>query len=310
LTLESARADVTVFLEEPHGAFGTFNPTGHAAIYLSRVCAETPVQLRRCHPGEPGVVLSRYHRVGTSDWIAIPLIPYLYAVEQPGEVPDRSNAQQVANLRDQYRRKYLEEIVPDDPDGDAPIGDWTQLVGVAYDRTIYTFGIQTAEAEDDALIRALNAAPNDNHFNLLFHNCADFARMIVDFYYPGAIHRNFGSDFGIMTPEQAARGLAAYSKHHPHLEFTSYVIPQVQGSLPRSFPVRGVLECLLRSKKYMVPLAPLAALHPLFAATLAVAWMKRSPFDPRRVETQRDPLKPAAVAAELPSNDAGGGNAQ
>jgi hypothetical protein len=44
------------------------------------------------------------------------------------------------------------------------------LGGVAYDRTIYTFGIQTAEAEDDALIRALNAAPNDNHFNLLFHN--------------------------------------------------------------------------------------------------------------------------------------------
>ena len=34
--------------------------TGHAAVYLSGVCAETPLVLRRCGPGETGVVLSRY----------------------------------------------------------------------------------------------------------------------------------------------------------------------------------------------------------------------------------------------------------
>ena len=60
--------------------FGAFNPTGHAAVYLNHVCAETPTELRMCRTGEYGVVISRYHKIDGYDWIAIPLIPYLYAV--------------------------------------------------------------------------------------------------------------------------------------------------------------------------------------------------------------------------------------
>ena len=81
--LPSARAGVTLLLEEPFGTFGGMNPTGHSAVYLSHVCAATPVSLRRCHEDEYGVVISRYHRVGGYDWIAIPLLPYLYAVKNP-----------------------------------------------------------------------------------------------------------------------------------------------------------------------------------------------------------------------------------
>ena len=40
-------ADIALLLHQPHSAFGFFNPTGHAALYLSRVCAESPVLLRR-----------------------------------------------------------------------------------------------------------------------------------------------------------------------------------------------------------------------------------------------------------------------
>src|ERR1700760_204027 len=94
LGVTMARADVALFLEEPYGAFGGMTPTGHAAIYLSRVCADTPVSLRRCRPGEQGVVISRYHRVAGYDWIAIPPIAYLYAVERPDDVPDSVSPQQ------------------------------------------------------------------------------------------------------------------------------------------------------------------------------------------------------------------------
>ena len=62
-------------------------PTGHAAIYLSDVCAESPTELRPCLPGENGVVLSRYHHIGGYDWLAIPLIPYLYAVDDVSQIP-------------------------------------------------------------------------------------------------------------------------------------------------------------------------------------------------------------------------------
>jgi hypothetical protein len=58
-----ARADAALLMEEPYGEFGAMNPTGHAAIYLNHVCAETPTRLRACRPGEPGAVISRYHKM-------------------------------------------------------------------------------------------------------------------------------------------------------------------------------------------------------------------------------------------------------
>jgi len=54
-----ARADAALLMEEPYGEFGAFNPTGHAAIYLNHICAESPTMLRPCRAGEPGAVISR-----------------------------------------------------------------------------------------------------------------------------------------------------------------------------------------------------------------------------------------------------------
>ena len=71
----------SLLMEEPYGFFGTVNPTGHNAIYFERICAETPVKLRRCRAGEMGAVISRYEGIDGYDWVAIPLIPYLYSVE-------------------------------------------------------------------------------------------------------------------------------------------------------------------------------------------------------------------------------------
>ena len=153
--VSAAHGSVTLLLEEPFGTFGGMNPTGHAAVYLSRVCAASPLFLRRCHDGEQGVVISRYHRVSGYDWIAIPLLPYLYAVDRPEQVPSVVNVEDVAELRDQWRRRNLEEIVPDAGDGGPPQGDWIQLVGSAYDRTIYAFGIETTEDQDDKLIQTV-----------------------------------------------------------------------------------------------------------------------------------------------------------
>src|SRR5580658_11309789 len=115
--VSAAAASATLLLEEPYGRMGFFTATGHAAVYLSDVCAETPVVLRRCDPGETGIVLSRYDGVGGYDWVAIPLIPYLYAVDRPEDVPLFADAKMSAFLRDRSRRKYLEDVVPDGKNG-------------------------------------------------------------------------------------------------------------------------------------------------------------------------------------------------
>jgi len=296
-----AKASVGLFLEEPFGMFGDMNPTGHAAIYLSRVCAASPTVLHRCEPGEPGVVISRYHRISGYDWIAIPLIAYLFAVDRPQQVPLYATTQMVADLRDDYRRSHLQEIAPDGKNGRTPDGEWIQLVGAAYDRKIYSFEIETTEEQDERFIEKFNSSRNKSHFNLLFHNCADFSRSVINFYYPRAVHRSFFADDGITTPKQVAKSLVTYGRRHGDLEFSSFVIPQIAGTLPRSRPIRGVLESFLKSKKYALPVA---VLHPLVVGGLAVAYLTTACCDPRRhFASQMDrESQPTSIIAALEAN--------
>ena len=296
LGTSAARADMALLLEEPFGQFGGMTPTGHAAIYLSRVCAASPVSLRRCNKGELGSVISRYHRVAGYDWIAIPVIPYLYAVDRAEQIPQEVGDGDIASLRDDYRRRHLEKFVPDTSDGMAPEGDWTQLVGSSYDRTIYTYEIRTSEEQDDRLIQLLNSRSNNVSFRLLSHNCADFAREAINFYYPGAVHRSLIADAGIMTPKQTAKSLVRYAKRHPVLQLSAFEIPQVPGTMERSRPVRGVLEALVKTKKYILPLAPLALMHPYLGGSLVVAWIQGGHFNPRSIVGNLGDNQPGVIA--------------
>jgi hypothetical protein len=274
-----ANADAVFLLEEPYGRLGSVEPMGHAAVYLTGICAASPTQLRRCEPGEAGVVISRYHRIAGYDWLAIPLVPYLYAVDTPGEIPHSADARTVAELRNAYRRAHLLTIVPSDASGHAPQGDWTQLVGSAYDRKIYGFQIETSAEQDQAFMQRLNGRENQSHYNVLFSNCADFARTVLNFYAPHAVHRNFFADAGITTPKQVAKSLVGYARHHPIVELSSFQIPQMPGSIQRSRPADGVAESLIKSKKYVVPLA---ILSPVVTGSIAVVYLAEGRFNPKR----------------------------
>ncbi|MGC1363142.1 MAG: hypothetical protein WA419_08100 [Silvibacterium sp.] len=274
---------VALLIEEPYGQFGALNPTGHAAIYLTDVCAETPVRLRRCGPGETGVVLSRYSNIDGYDWLAMPLLSYLYAVKNADQIPAEADKKLVTQLRDAYRRQYLMEYIPDDPQHKIPRRSWTELMGASYIRKIHGFAIESRPDQDDALIATFNDRENKSHFNLLFNNCANFAESVLNFYFPHSIHRNFIGDAGLMTPKQTARSLEKYAKGHPDLEFTTFVIPQVPGTISRSNPAHGVIESLVKTKKYLVPLA---VLHPEIAGGLLVVYLSDGPFHRHHSQTE------------------------
>jgi hypothetical protein len=265
-----AHASVALLMEEPYGEFGAVNPTGHAAVYFNHICADSPTMLRPCHDGEYGVVISRYHKIDGYDWLAIPLVPYLYAVDSLADVPQTVDKEQVAALRDAYRKQHLLDLAPNNRQGGSPKGEWTELVGSSYDRTIHGFQVDSTPAQDQRFINTYNDRRNVGHFNLLFHNCADFSRVVLDIYLPHAIHRNFIADVGLMTPKQVARSLVSYGKKHPELEMTAFVIPQVPGSIHRSHPVDGVAESLVKSKKYLLPMVFLA---PEVTGGVAVAYL-------------------------------------
>jgi hypothetical protein len=279
LASHASASSATLLLEEPYGKLGFFTATGHAAVYLSGVCADSPLVLRPCAAGETGIVLSRYNGVGGFDWIAVPLIPYLYAVENADDVPLFADANMVEFLRDRYRRKYLEEVAPDHADGSTPGGNWYELVGSSYDRTIYGYEIETSAAQDLALIRKYNASANESHFRTVSRNCADFAKDVINFYYPKALRRSVVADVGITTPKQMAKTLVKYSARHPELEFTRTIIPQVPGSAARSSNVHGVVESFFKSKKYIVPSA---IVSPIFAGCVVAVYVGSGSgrFDP------------------------------
>ena len=262
-------ASITVLVGEPFGPFGTMMPVGHTAIYLDHVCADGPLKLRMCEAGEvEGVVIARYHRVGNIDWIASPVMQFLYAADRPENVLVNATPATVWALRQKYRRTYLREIVPDGAEHAKATDEWWESAGVAYNRKLWGYQLATDYEQDEALVRMLNSRPNHHAYRLKNNNCADFAADIVNLYFPGAVRRDHIADFGWMTPKQVARSTQAYGKAHPELGLQVVAISQVPGTLSRSRPVRGAAEAGLKTKRYLFTLLAIQPEIPLGCAIL------------------------------------------
>jgi hypothetical protein len=268
------RAQAALLMEEPYGFFGSVNPTGHNAIYFERICAETPTHLRRCQSGELGAVISRYQGINGYDWVAIPLVPYLYSVEKASEVPAHVNGETVRRLRSRYREAHLLGLGEDVRPGNFVSGGWTQLVGISYERRIYAFRFETTEAQDDAFMARMNLGKNHSSFNLLFNNCSDFARFTLNSYFQGTFNRSVFPDAGMTTPKQLAYKLDRYARKHPEIGLTIFEIPQIPGYRRLSRSNKSIAESLTTT----VYAVPLAVLNPYLAGGLFVDYFVRGRY--------------------------------
>ena len=251
-----ANASVTVLVGEPFGNFGTMMPVGHTAIYLDHLCADGPLKLRHCQPGEPqGVVLARYHRIGPYDWIASPVMQFLYATGRAEDVPEYMTPELAWSMREQYRVHFMEAIIPDGTEKDKATDEWWETAGVAYNRRLWGYQVDTTPEQDDAFLRTINAGPNLHLYHLRKTNCANFAADMINLFFPGTVRRgDHIADFGLMTPKQVARCLYTFGTAHPELHLKVIEIPQVPGSLRRSRPARGAAESGLKTKRYLFTL--------------------------------------------------------
>lgn len=274
LSANRSQAQAALLLEQPYGFFGTLNPTGHTAIYFANICAETPVKLRRCEPGEPGTIISRYQGIAGYDWVAIAPIPYFYSVEDSRYVPAHVDKAIVRSLRSRYHEEHLGYLGQGVFEGNLVRGGWTQLVGAAYERRTYAFRFATAPEQDDDVIALLNSGLNRSDFNLLYSNCADFIRTILNIYLPHTFKRSFFPDAGMTTPKQITDKLTRYSRKHPELHLTVFEIPQVLGYRRLSHSNKSISESLITTG-YAVPII---IINPYVAGAIFLDYVTRGRF--------------------------------
>ncbi|PSH04146.1 MAG: hypothetical protein CXZ00_08855 [Acidobacteria bacterium] len=275
----SMHADVGLFLNEALKVGASqWTGAGHSAVYLSGVCAASPVKLRLCRPDENGVVLTNYPSFGEDrpyEWNAIPLNVYLYGVEDESARPLYASPMVRWILQDRYRQKYLTSVCTGRC-ATNPRAYWRDTVGTVFLRDVYLFKAKTTEAQDRKLVEKYNSAKNQNRYNGYNHNCASFARDVVNSYFPGAAKADRINDFGATGPKAVAKSFARYGAKHPELEFQVVRFSQIPGEYAPSQDNRKGTEELCRANRWRL----LSAFGTIYAIT--------GRFDPER-ELQRRP---------------------
>ena len=283
LSCALARADVGVVLDESlDSSIERVTGSGHSAVYFSRVCAESPVKLRLCRPGEQGSVVSTYwslHEDQPYGWNAVPLSIYLYGVDDPDDRPLFGSRKIKRVLEEQYRARYLANYCTSRTCRTSESADWRSMVGANLARGIYIFVAATSEEQDLKFITEFNSLPNVNHFNGVWRNCADFTRNVINGYFPHAVSADYINDFGMTSPKAVARSFTHYALRHPEIRFRVLHFAQVPGTIKRSGEARDGTEQLYHSKKLLVPMI-LFAEHTL--PVMAGFYVLTGRFNPMR----------------------------
>ena len=285
--------------------------SGHSAVYFSRVCPESPIKLRLCRANEPGSVISNYTTLGEDqpyEWNVVPLSIYLYGVEDPRHRPMFGSEEIKGVLEERYRENYLSAYCASESCRTSDNAEWREMVGATLSRNLYIFAIATTVEQDREFIEQFNAQPNENHFNGVTRNCANFTQRVINTYFPGATRADYINDFGMTSPRAVARSFSHYARRHPEARFRVYHFAQLPGTIKRSTPARTGTQQLYRSKKLLVPML-LFAPHEL--PVVAASYLLFGRFNPEH-ELEQHPAVAATVeedwneAARLADNEAGG----
>ena len=253
------------------------------------------MKLRLCQPGEQGSVMSNYTTLGEDqpfEWNVVPFNIYLYGVENPHYRPIVGSQKIKRVLEERYRENYLGGYCDSESCKTSNKAEWREMVGATLSRSIYMFVVETTVEQDLALIEQFNSQPNENHFNGMIRNCADFTRRVINTYFPNATGPDYINDFGMTSPKAIARSFTRYAHRHPDARFRVLHYAQVPGTIKRSSECRGGTEQLVRSKKLLVPMLIFAD-HVL--PFVAASYVLTGRFNPQR-ELEKHPTVEATQA--------------
>src|ERR1700732_3627421 len=170
------------------------------------------------------------------------------------------------------------------------------MVGATRERSIYIFVVETSLEQDRALIAELNALPNQNHFNGVTRNCAEFSRRLINTYFPHSTRADYLNDFGLITPKAIARSFARFGERHPEAHLRVLHFAQLPGTIKRSTECRSGTEQLYHSKKLLVPMI-LFANHEL--PFMAASYLLTGRFNPQHALEQHPTAETSDIKQEI-----------
>jgi hypothetical protein len=300
LICSCAYGDVGVVLNESlDSSVEWVTGSGHTSVYFSRICAESPVKLRLCRPGEVGSVMSNYINLGEDqrfEWNIVPFSVYVYGVPDARNRPIFGSEKIKAVLERRYRDRTLSAYCLGQGCRTSNKAEWRETVGAGMVRSMYIFAVRTTVQQDLDLIERFNTLPNENHFNGVTRNCADFAKNVVDTYFPHAAHRDVINDFGMTSPKAVARTFSRYALSHPESHFYVLHFSQLPGTIKRSTEARNGTEQLYHSKKLLVPMVMFATYE---VPMIAAAHILTGHFNPEREFEEHPAIEVAQARPEF-----------
>jgi len=311
----AARADIGLLLNAKANAHplpltAEITGEGHSAVYLSRICPASPVTLRMCGPEEPGAVIQNYEDYMEDqpyEWNIVPLSLYLYGVDDLRDRPLFGSPELRAVLQDQYRQKHLLQLCTTPRCINNPEANWRDSVAAAFVREIYIFQVHTTVEQDERFVREFNARANVDHYNGLSRNCADFAKLVVNTYFPHSAHRDFVNDFAMTGPKAIARSFTRYAEHHPELDLHVLRVEQVPGTYKRSSDCHEGTEQTVRSLKWLVPIT---LVEVQAVPVLAATYFFTGHFNPDHELRNRPSGKSAVLTEQIADAKQAGDQAQ
>jgi hypothetical protein len=253
-----ARGDIGIMIADPTGeGSSAYTHAGHALVYLSGVCAESPIRARLCNPGEQGSVVTifpNFHELKPYEWNMVPLSLYIDGTVTPGDRLLYGSRSVKAALAEKARSGNLQEVCGKGCPT-LPHSYWRDLVAATIERDVFIYAVKTTRNQDEAAVRWINAQPNTNHYNGLTSNCAMFAQSLMNTIFPHSVHRDLLNDIGLMSPKAAAHSFSRWAHKHPELGFYSMHFEQKPGSIRRSGTASNGTEAAIHIKKYLIPAA-------------------------------------------------------
>ena len=247
----TCRGDVALLVEDPAGYKGFWSDSGHLAIWISNACVGDGGAISPCSVGE-GAVLSSTSYWKLRGWAAIPA--QLYLEGAPGKLD-------TAAWSDQLSETYPE----------VPIAYGRKYMGRLNHRGLYVLRIHTTPEQDAWVLARIQQDRSRFRYRVFSSNCSDFARQVLDLYFPKVFRRHFFPDFGISTPHGVANRFWKTGRRNPNLQMRIYYIPRrTSAGYLHDGRTKGICEAAITDVKYALPLI---FFHPAIYAAFGVCYL-------------------------------------